>query len=36
MRLPKALQNTSLVVGLVISLAIILCAIFAPMWRPTA
>lgn len=30
MRLPKALQNTSLVVGLVISLAIILCAIFAP------
>lgn len=30
MRLPKALRNTSLVVGLVISLAIILCAIFAP------
>jgi len=30
MRLPKALQNTSLVVGLAISLAIILCAIFAP------
>lgn len=30
MRRPKALQNTSLVVGLVISLAIILCAIFAP------
>ncbi|MHA6732352.1 ABC transporter permease [Devosia sp. A369] len=30
MRLPKALSNISLVVGLVISLAIILCAIFAP------
>jgi peptide/nickel transport system permease protein len=30
MRLPKAVQNTSLMVGAVISLAIILCAIFAP------
>ena len=30
MRLPKAFQNTSLVVGAAISLAIILCAIFAP------
>jgi peptide/nickel transport system permease protein len=30
MRLPKALRNTSLVVGAAISLAIILCAIFAP------
>lgn len=30
MRLPKAFQNTSLMVGAVISLAIILCAIFAP------
>ncbi|MGO4837718.1 ABC transporter permease, partial [Rhizobiaceae sp. 2RAB30] len=30
MRLPKALRNTSLVVGALISLAIILCAVFAP------
>ncbi|KFC71317.1 Dipeptide transport system permease protein DppC [Devosia sp. LC5] len=30
MRLPKAFQNTSLMVGAAISLAIILCAIFAP------
>jgi ABC-type dipeptide/oligopeptide/nickel transport systems, permease components len=30
MRLPKALRNTSLVIGAAISLAIILCAIFAP------
>lgn len=30
MRLPKALRNISLVVGALISLAIILCAVFAP------
>jgi len=30
MRLPKALRNTSLVVGLFITLAIIFCAVFAP------
>lgn len=30
MRIPKALRNTSLVVGALISLAIIFCAIFAP------
>lgn len=30
MRLPKAFQNTSLMVGAAISIAIILCAIFAP------
>ena len=30
MRLPKFLRNTSLVVGAIISLAIICCAIFAP------
>jgi peptide/nickel transport system permease protein len=30
MRLPKALRNASLVVGALISLAIILCALFAP------
>ncbi|MCZ4344410.1 ABC transporter permease [Devosia sp. J2-20] len=30
MQLPKALKNTSLVVGAAITLAIILCAIFAP------
>ena len=30
MRIPKALKNTSLVVGALISLAIIFCAVFAP------
>ena len=30
MQLPKALRNTSLVVGLLITLAIIFCAVFAP------
>ena len=30
MRIPKALKNTSLVVGAIISLTIVLCAIFAP------
>ena len=30
MRIPKAFRNTSLVVGALISLAIIFCAVFAP------